>query len=70
MSVAPDIKVTDREREIIHWMAEGKTASEIGTILSVSEHTVARHVWSARLKFDAVNSMQLIAKAFRHQVIT
>jgi DNA-binding CsgD family transcriptional regulator len=70
MSVAPDIKVTDREREIIHWMAEGKTASEIGTILSISYITVNNHITSARAKFDAVNSMQLVAKAIRHHVIT
>jgi LuxR family transcriptional regulator len=69
MSV-PDIHITPREMEVLHWMAEGKTASEIGTILSVSEHTVARHVWSARLKFDAVNSIQLIAKAIRNHVIS
>jgi LuxR family transcriptional regulator, transcriptional regulator of spore coat protein len=70
VSVAPDIHITPREMEVLHWMAEGKTASEIGTILSLSEHTVTRHAWTVRLKLDAVNSMQLVAKAIRRGIIT
>jgi LuxR family transcriptional regulator, transcriptional regulator of spore coat protein len=70
VSVAPDIHITPRELEVITWMAEGKTASEIGTILSLSEHTVTRHAWTVRLKLDAVNSIQLIAKAIRGGIIT
>lgn len=70
MSFVPGDHITPREKEIIHWMAQGKTASEIGIILSISEHTVSRHVWSARLKLNAVNSIQLAAKAVREGIIS
>lgn len=64
-----EIHVTPREAEIIHWMAEGKTASEIGIILGISEHTVNTLAASSRSKFDAVNSIQMVAKAIRGKVI-
>lgn len=62
--------ITPREMEVIHWMAEGKTASEIGIILSLSEHTVTRHAWTVRIKLNAVNGMHLVAKAIRSGIIT
>lgn len=36
--------LTHREAEILHWIGEGKRNGEIGTILSVSERTVGKHV--------------------------
>ncbi|EOS96621.1 LuxR C-terminal-related transcriptional regulator [Erwinia tracheiphila] len=35
-----DIALCQREQEILKWIAEGKTSSEIPLILSISEHTV------------------------------
>jgi len=36
-------KLTDREREVVQLMAEGKTTKEIATLLYISEKTVASH---------------------------
>ena len=36
--------LTDRELEVLHWMAAGKTNWEIGTILSISRSTARNHV--------------------------
>ena len=36
--------LTQRESEILCWVAEGKTNPEIGTILSISPRTVQKHL--------------------------
>lgn len=36
--------LTPREREVLHWLREGKTNEEIGLILGVSRHTVKNHL--------------------------
>jgi DNA-binding CsgD family transcriptional regulator len=36
--------LTPRESEVLRWMAEGKTDSEIGLIIGASEHTAHKHV--------------------------
>lgn len=37
-------RLSSREREILEWIAQGKTNAEIGIILSISVHTVKNHV--------------------------
>ncbi len=36
--------LTHREMEILHWVREGKRNAEIGIILSVSHHTIRKHL--------------------------
>lgn len=36
--------LTEREGEVLHWLAEGKSNPEIGVILGVSPRTVGKHV--------------------------
>lgn len=69
MSVAPDIHITPREKEILLWLAEGKTKFETAIILGITEDTVNTHTTNARAKLNAVNSIQLIAKALRGGII-
>jgi LuxR family quorum-sensing system transcriptional regulator SolR len=58
-------EMTSREREILSWSAEGKTAYEIGRILGVTEATIIFHLNKAMRKLGAVNKAQAIAKALR-----
>jgi LuxR family quorum sensing-dependent transcriptional regulator len=46
--------LTDRERDVLAWVAEGKSSWEIGEILGVTERTVNFHADQARKKLDAV----------------
>jgi LuxR family transcriptional regulator of spore coat protein len=62
--------ITPREAEILHWMAEGKTAAEIGGILMISYITVNSHISNAKDKFGVFKDTALVAKAFRHHVIS
>lgn len=55
--------LSQREREILKWTAEGKTAAEISLILSISEHTVNFHQKNMQKKFNAPNKTQVAAYA-------
>lgn len=43
-SILGQFSLTEREAEVLYWVAEGKTNGEIGTILSTSARTVAKHL--------------------------
>jgi DNA-binding CsgD family transcriptional regulator len=45
--------LTPREREVLKWVASGKTSSDIADILKIAETTVNTHVESASLKLNA-----------------
>lgn len=55
--------LTEREKEVLRWTADGKTSYEIGLILSLSVGTVNFHVNKAVAKLDAVNKTQAVVKA-------
>lgn len=61
--------LTPRELEAVHWVANGKTSSEIAAILSLSEHTINTYITNAIRKLDCVNRTQLVAKALRLHLI-
>lgn len=57
------LRLTAREREILRWVAIGKTASEIGDLLSISTKTVNNHVTNAKTRNKLHNTRLLIATA-------
>jgi LuxR family quorum-sensing system transcriptional regulator SolR len=57
------VMMTAREKEVLRWTAEGKTAYEIGQILSVSERTVNFHINNVVAKMRASNKTQAAVKA-------
>ena len=57
------VMMTAREREVLRWTAEGKTAYEVGQILSVSERTVNFHINNVVSKLGASNKIQAAVKA-------
>ena len=59
---ADEIKLTDRERDALAWVAEGKSDWEISMILGVAESTVRFHVDNGRKKLGAVNRAQAEAR--------
>jgi DNA-binding NarL/FixJ family response regulator len=56
-------QLSPREREIMHLMAEGRTAEAIGSELSVSVETVRTHVRNVIRKLQARNRVHAIALA-------
>lgn len=57
------IPLTGRETEILQWTVQGKTAWEIGSILSISERTVNFHIQNVMEKFGVHNKTQAAARA-------
>ena len=69
-SVECDVpNLTPRERESLRWTMEGKTAWELGRILSISEQTAARHVNNAMHKLNCVSKHQAVIRALRMGII-
>ena len=58
-------RLSQRESEIMGWVKIGKTNDEIGTILSISCHTVKNHMQHIFKKLDVYNRLQAISKLER-----
>jgi len=52
-----------REREVLRWVAEGKTSYEIGVILGLTERTINAYVAGAMSKLNASNKTHAAVKA-------
>ena len=63
-------RLTPREVECLSWTMEGKTAWEVGCILSISEQTAVRHLNNATKKLDCVNKHHAVVKAMRLGLIS
>jgi DNA-binding CsgD family transcriptional regulator len=61
--------LSDRERECLFWVSEGKTADEVAVILGVSSNTVNSYVTHAMQKLSASNRAMAIATAVRSGII-
>lgn len=56
-------RLSDRQREVLEWIGEGKSHLDIATILGVSVPTVEKHVRLAREKLGVETTAQAILKA-------
>jgi DNA-binding CsgD family transcriptional regulator len=56
--------LTKREREILGWIARGKTSREIAAVLVVSPHTVRKHIEHILEKLDVRTRSAAVARAF------
>ena len=63
--VPPHGSLSERERQIMGWVAMGKTNPEIGCILRISEFTVKNHMKSIFSKLDVTNRAQAVAMMTR-----
>jgi DNA-binding CsgD family transcriptional regulator len=61
--------LTGREREVLGWVVQGKSAWEIGEILRIKKRTVDEHVQRATRKLGATNRTQAAAIAIRDRIV-
>ncbi|HYA05872.1 MAG TPA: helix-turn-helix transcriptional regulator [Xanthobacteraceae bacterium] len=61
--------LTAREIEVLRWVANGKSAWEIGKILNITKRTVDEHVQRAVRKLGAVNRTHAVAITLRNGII-
>ena len=57
--------LSERERECLYWVSEGKTTGEVAVILGVTSNTVNSYLANAIQKFGASNRAMAIATAIR-----
>ena len=57
--------LSERETEILDWVAMGKTNSEIGMILMISAFTVKNHMQRIFQKLNVFNRAQAVSKVIR-----
>jgi DNA-binding CsgD family transcriptional regulator len=61
--------LSERESQCLIQSAGGKTTSEIGQALQISERTVVFHLSNVRRKLGATNSRHAVTKAFSLRLI-
>jgi LuxR family transcriptional regulator, quorum-sensing system regulator BjaR1 len=62
--------LTAREREIMQWVAYGKSDDEIGEILNLSTTTVTSHVENAKRKLNTFRRTYAVVQAVRYGEIS
>jgi DNA-binding NarL/FixJ family response regulator len=61
--------LTEREREVLHWVVRGMTNKEIGTQLSLSPHTIKAHIRTILDKLHVRSRAGAAAWATKHEVL-
>lgn len=56
-------QLTVREKDVLRWTAEGKTAGETASIMKISERTVNFHIANAMQKLSCVNKTVATVRA-------
>ncbi|EHR00857.1 helix-turn-helix transcriptional regulator [Bradyrhizobium sp. WSM471] len=63
------VALSEREKDCLRWVEEGKSSWEIGVILKVSENTVNFHLKNAMRKLETNSRTHCVVKAIRHGLI-
>ena len=61
--------LTPREREVLCWAANGKSASETADLMAITERTVNAHAGSAIAKLGANSRTQAVVRAMQNRFI-
>lgn len=61
--------LTDREKEVLHLLAEGKTNKEIATVLEISPYTIETHRTHLMQKLNLHNTAEIVLYAVRKKII-
>ena len=62
--------LTNREKEVLKWLKEGKRSWDISRILHISRNTVNFHIKNLLEKLNVVNRTQAVSEAMRQGIIS
>ncbi len=68
-SSEPEIKLTNREKEVLQYICEGYTNQEIGEKLFISQRTVDGHRSNLMDKTYTRNTAELVTFAIKHELV-
>ncbi len=66
---SPVSQITQRETEILNYIKEGMSNSEIAKLISLSSKTIENHVRNIMIKLDANNRTEAVVIALRQDLI-
>lgn len=62
-------RLSSRERDVLQWIAAGKSQQDVSDILAIALRTVEVHLRSARDKLNALTTAQAVGRAVRMGLI-
>lgn len=66
---APARALTDRQREVLEWVGDGKTVQDIALVMGLTPPTVEKHLRLARKALSVETTAQAVLKAaFQNQI--
>jgi DNA-binding NarL/FixJ family response regulator len=68
--VTQEARLTDREREVLQLLAEGKSMKEVATVLDVSTRTVEYHKYNLMDKTGLRTTAELTQYAIKHGLVS
>ena len=68
-SAQPQVRLTERELDVLEELAAGKTTKEIAKVLFVGEETVKTHLSSVYQKLGVSDRVQAVALALRRGLV-
>ena len=68
--IQEDDRLTERQREVLQLLAEGKVMKEVADILSMSTRTVAFHKYRMMEVLGAKNTAELVRYAIRNHMVS
>ena len=68
-STQPQVRLTERELDVLEQLATGKTTKEIAKVLFVGEETVKTHLSSVYQKLGVSDRVQAVAAALRRGLV-
>ena len=63
------IALTEREQNVVNYLAQGLNNDEISKLLNISVHTTKAHLESIYEKFEVHNRVQAVIKAIKLGII-
>lgn len=67
--VNKDERLTDRQREVLQLLAEGKVMKEVGDVLNMATRTVAYHKYRMMEVLGAKSSAELVKYAVKNHIV-
>lgn len=65
----PQVRLSQREIEVLNLLKFGKSSWDISKILGISERTVNYHIGNIMRKLDAINRIQAVYEAVNLELI-
>lgn len=60
-----NMELTEKEKTVLKWVMQGKSTSEIASIMKISERTVKYHIGNVMKKLNAENRAHAVAIAIQ-----